>query len=463
MQNLQQYVEDRHGRQSDHNWLLNEVKSVEHTNRIEHALEIEEYLEGQHQILNKPVEEYKGEWYEPKKVILQHGKTICNYHTSYLLQNKYQFTGWDRVKEIYEGVDSRGSFYQTTYELGDSMSQHDYAFEYGYMDENRNIKSRRIKAIHSYPIFNDFGTMIAFIEHWKNARKSYYIFYDGEFVYTFIGGSKGGKLQHMDTKYSITGLPTFISTGQDVSKLGRSMVNDFVPIIDVMEEITSKFADTFHKTHDPIKVIAGDMVFSKKKINEDIVGKVLHVSDETKVYNLTTTLDYSSLKAIYEILTKALLDVTNTPSISMNQGGGAANLAEVSIKMMYTLADMKAGRSEMNMRKAFYERFDKQRRMLAMKGITFTDEEFDSLDVQFRHARPQNEKEIIDNIATLKSVGGISLETILERSPLTEDVKVELIRLEREGQFDKPRQVVEQVEVRKLGDGNVEGNGVEIV
>lgn len=83
----------------------------------------------------------------------------------------------------------------------------------------------------------------------------------------------------------------------------------------------------------------------------------------------------------------------------------------------------------MFMRAGIEQRFDKIRRLLHYRGITFTDVEYDSLDIVFSYAMPSNDKEIIDNLKVLDDMGAISLESILNHNPYTTDVQMELSRL----------------------------------
>lgn len=139
-------------------------------------------------------------------------------------------------------------------------------------------------------------------------------------------------------------------------------------------------------------------------------------------------LDYQSFESIYRTLKQALLDVSSTPAVSLNNQD-VSNLSEVSIKLLFSLADIKAGMNEKYIREGMEERFEKIRQILEIAGTEFDEDTFDSLGVVFQYARPQNETDIISNLKTLTDMGAISVESVLDKSPYTTDVQQEMERL----------------------------------
>lgn len=128
----------------------------------------------------------------------------------------------------------------------------------------------------------------------------------------------------------------------------------------------------------------------------------------------------------------SLLDVSCTPAVSMGKVD-ISNLSEVSIKLLFSLANIRAMISEKFIKEGMKQRHDKFRRLLEMQGKRFKDQEWDTLDITFQYAMPQSEKDIIDNLTKLKEMGAISIESILVHSPYTTDVNSEMVRLSSEG------------------------------
>jgi hypothetical protein len=185
---------------------------------------------------------------------------------------------------------------------------------------------------------------------------------------------------------------------------GRSDLEDFVGILDNMEDLISKYTDSFYKYHNPIPVVIGQQL-KGEGINPNVVGGGLNIDDGADFKMVSNQLDYKSFETIYKTLKQALLDISHTPAVSLNSQD-VSNLSEVSIKLLFSLADIKAGLNEKYMREGMSERFNKIRRMLELKSIKINDDDYNSLDVVFQYARPQNEKDIIDNLKVLREVGG---------------------------------------------------------
>lgn len=422
---LKQYIQEFHG--NDKEWFKKETDDWQHTQRIQKVCDIQDYLEGKHKILEKPSEMYGGKEFQPRRIVLQYAKQILNFQVSYLISNPLTLAGNEKVVSEYKKVYKKGNFHRQDYKIVDYMTKYGYCFEYLYFDEKKTIQSKIIKPENSYAIFDDENNMIGFIEHWTSNGVSYWNVYSPSTVQRWT--DKGGDGIKLIGQYrNISGLPVHYHNQSEIDEnYGRSDLEDIVSLIDTMEDILSKLADSFHKFHTPIPISIGQQI-TDGAISKDIAGMGLSLEEGSDFKLVASKLDWKSFEVLWKTLMQAVLDVSSTPSVSMNQGT-PANLAEVSIKMLYSLADMRAGQNEMYLRNGLYNRFEKIRKMLEYVGVTFTDEEYDTLDVVFQYARPQTEKDIVDNLKTLSEMGGISLESILERSPYTVDVQQEMMRL----------------------------------
>lgn len=56
-----------------------------------------------------------------------------------------------------------------------------------------------------------------------------------------------------------------------------------------------------------------------------------------------------------------------------------------------------------------------------------------ALDVVFEYSRPMNQKDVIDNLKTLREMSAISLQSTIEKCPMVYDVAMELERIKAEG------------------------------
>ncbi len=93
--------------------------------------------------------------------------------------------------------------------------------------------------------------------------------------------------------------------------------------------------------------------------------------------------------------------------------------------MMYSLASVKARLNEDALVDGFMQRWDRIKKLLALKGINVTG----SINCTFEYDIPLNAKETIENITALKQNGLISLETALSRTPYIYDVSTEMQKI----------------------------------
>jgi hypothetical protein len=140
---------------------------------------------------------------------------------------------------------------------------------------------------------------------------------------------------------------------------------------------------------------------------------------------VSATMDYQTIKYYLDTLQNQLNMIAYMPSILGNSN--IANVSEVSLKLLYQLADVYAMLSEKVMRNGFNERFNVIRKLIGIEDR----EEY--VNVSFNYSRPQNASELLDNIKKQFDMNAISLKSIIEKSPLTSDVTMEMERLKDNG------------------------------
>ncbi|WP_339171198.1 phage portal protein [Anoxybacillus sp. FSL W8-1294] len=423
--NLQQYIKEYHEGRSD--WFIEEVQSVSNQQRVMNVLNLKEYLNGSHKILQKQPYIYNGKEFHPRKIILQYAKTLLNFQVSFLLQNPVTMTGKERIVKEYQKVNKQGKYDRLNYRILDKMLKYGQVFEYVYLDKN-TIKSKLIDASEGYPIWNHENEMIAFIQAYMVDGIDYYVVYSEDTVETY--NNKGGQLRLTGRYANLSGLPIVFKTVNEVDEsTGRSELEDWISILDNMEDLISKYMDTFYKFMDPIAVSIGQQL--KGELPNDFVGKGINLDDGGEFRLESNKTDYQTFQTLYKTLLQALLDISQTPAVSLNKTD-ISNLSEVSIKLLFQLAEIKASINEQYMREGIEQRFERIRKLLEYKGVTFTDEEFNSLGMVFQYALPSSNKEIIENMKALREIGGLSIQTMIEKNPYVNDVQQELMRLKEE-------------------------------
>jgi SPP1 family phage portal protein len=115
---------------------------------------------------------------------------------------------------------------------------------------------------------------------------------------------------------------------------------------------------------------------------------------------------------------------------------GFPDLSEISLKLLFSVANFKAMMTERYVRQGLEDRLNKFRQLLELQSKRFSDDQWDSVSITFQYAMPQSEKDIIDNMKTLREIGAISLESVLRHNPYVSDVASEVDKIN--GESNKP-------------------------
>ena len=127
------------------------------------------------------------------------------------------------------------------------------------------------------------------------------------------------------------------------------------------------------------------------------------------------------------------------PSV-LTGSSNIANVSENSTTMIFYQTDNFCKQFITAMKEGFVTRFEQIRKLLELKGKTIDDELFDTLDFCFNVNRPVDNKSDMENIKLQYECGAISKQTIIDKSPYTTDVALELERLKQE--FEEQETVV---------------------
>lgn len=415
------------------NWFEEEVKQGYHIQRISNVIKNKDYLMGKHNILQRENSLYKGQEFKTTKLILQTAKTILNFHNTYLFGKPLTITGTEAMVDKYNWIYYNGSYNNLDYKIIDKINKYGDCGEYVYVI-NGVIKSHIIKPEDFYPVYDADYNYIACIESWTDAGNniSYYTVYYADRVEMW--NNNGGNFTMADSKVNVSGLPIHYHNANEYDdSFGRSEIEDIKPILDCIEDLLSKFNDGIYiNSLNPLPVSIGQRI--EGNISADAVGYVLNMEDNADFKYVSAMLDYQSIKLLYDSLRKELLDIACMPSVAMGNTN-VANVSEVSLKLMYQLADVKAMINEKFVREGLFRRFEIFKRLLNKMGIEFSDKDY--VDIEFNYSRPVNTKDILDNLKVQNDMGAISKQSIVEKSPLTNDVTQELERLSKETKSGK--------------------------
>lgn len=432
---IKQYIDVVH--QNKSTWFIDEVKNFYHSKRINHVLDLRAYLNGKHKILNRQVEIWNGKEYNPRTIVLNLAKNILNFESMYLLANPITISGKDATVKKFKKVWKKGNYDRVTKKILDTVIKYGDCWEVVYFDKDRNIQSYIVKPEDGFEIISPNNEYIGFIEHYNVGGIEYYnVFYD-DVIDKYH--NEGGSIRLVERRTNLAGLPIRYKNDQNEEdeNSGRGSLEDIIPLIDQLEDVLSKFSDSFYKHHNPLLVISGQ-VLKGEGLNSHIVGSALALDDGNTANMITNKLDHLSFKEIYGTIYQALLTISNTPGIAMSSVE-ISNVSESSLLLLYSVADVRGALNESWLKEGLMKRLEVMKKLMELKGISINEDDFDELDLIFSYARPKNKTEIVDTMVKLREIGSISLETMVENNPYTSNKTQEMERLQGEVVAEKPK------------------------
>ncbi|WMJ81255.1 phage portal protein [Clostridium sp. MB40-C1] len=419
-QSLEEYVSKKYN--NKFTWFEDEVN--EQYSRIADIQNRDMYLNQQiHKICSKKNFVWKNKEFKTKKLILDNVKDVMGFQSTYLLGNKLSFTGDENKLKYYNKFYKKGNYHKFDKDIVENGVPYEHVGEYVYIEERNGMKiskSYMIEPCDFYPVYTETNDYVAAIEHWiANGIYYYRVYYEDKVEYW---NNEGGELSYIDEQISITGLPIDYKFPN----------NDFRSLQKLMNEIEyyiSKLGDSIQTIIlNPILYNNGRQLDNDDaQMDKDAVGYLFNTLGGKLDY-ANANMDYNTIKLYLNFLIEQFYTKAGIPSIVYGQVN-IANVSEVSLKLLYQLADDKATRNEMFFREGLEQRFEKWDMILEQQGITLNDED---VDVEINYKRPTNDTELINNLYKQWEMGAIDRTTIIEKSPLTVNVKQTIERLEEE-------------------------------
>lgn len=428
MDRLSYYIEKQYG--NNPRWFEEEVNQGNHAKRISNVIANRDYLAGRHKVLNRQDSQYKGKTLVVNKTVLQYAKTIIRFHDTYLLGKPVQLSCNDEnTLKTFSDIYRLGQYATVDYQIIDRVNKFGDAYEAIYVD-NGVIKSKVLDNACSYPVYDDMGEYIAFIEYWTDAYTAisfWNVYYP---TYVEHWDNEGGELRLVSTDRSV-GLPIHYHNFNDEDyNFGKSLLDDIIPIMDALEDIMAKMSDSIYvNVLNPMPVAIGQRIESS--IPADAVGFVMNLDAGDFKY-ASCSMDYNTIKLYLDNLKQMLNDIACMPSV-LGSSTSIANISEVSMQILLMMANVYADENEKWLNIGFSERFKMFQKILGMQGIKVDSD----VDVIYNVSMPVASTEMIANLKALQEMGAISRETIMEKTEYITDVDVEKKRLQGDN-VEKP-------------------------
>lgn len=423
MDRLSYYIEKQYG--NNPRWFEEEVIQGNHAERISEVINNRDYLSGRHKVLLRQDSQYKGKQLIVNKTIINYAKTVIKFHNTYLLGKPTALSCSDETTlKTFNDIYRLGQYATVDYEIIDRVNKFGDAYEAVYVD-NGVIKSKVLDNACSYPVYDDMGNYISFIEYWTDvytAISFWNVYYP---TYVEHWDNEGGELRLVSTDNSV-GLPIHYHNfnDEDYTK-GFALLNDIKPIMDALEDVMAKMSDSIYvNVLNPMPVAIGQRIESS--IPADAVGYVMNLDVGSFNY-ASCNLDYNSIKLYLDNMKQFLNDVACMPSV-LGSSTNIANISEVSMQILLMMANVYADENKKWLNIGFQERFDMFKKILAMQGISVNGD----VEVIYNVAMPVASTEMIANLKALQEMGAISKETIMEKTEYVSDVDAEKKRLEGE-------------------------------
>ena len=423
MDRLSYYIEKQYG--NNPRWFEEEVNQGNHAQRISEVINNRDYLSGRHKVLLRQDSQYKGKQLIVNKTIINYAKTVIKFHNTYLLGKPVQLSCNDEnTLKTFSDIYRLGQYSTVDYEIIDRVNKFGDAYEAVYVD-NGVIKSKVLDNACSYPVYDDIGEYISFIEYWTDAYTNisfWNVYYP---TYVEHWDNEGGELRLVSTDKSV-GLPIHYHNfnDEDYTK-GVALLNDIRPIMDALEDTMAKMSDSIYvNVLNPMPVAIGQRIESS--IPSDAVGFVMNLDVGDFKY-ANCSLDYNSIKLYLDNMKQFLNDVACMPSV-LGSSTNIANISEVSMQILLMMANVYADENKKWLNIGFQERFDMFKKILDMQGISVNGD----VEVIYNVSMPVASTEMIANLKALQEMGAISRETIMEKTEYVSDVDVEKKRLEGE-------------------------------
>lgn len=409
-------------------WFVKEIQKAKYKDRISRVEGIDEYLRREHKVLSIPSFEFKEHTFEPTRLILQTLKSIIKFHSSYILGNPISITGDKEFVSYLNNAYKKGGYNKVDLEVAKELVSFGDAFEYMYLDENNVIKSKIIRNKDSYPIYDNMGRYINFVEYWKDedTRKDMYVVYYPDRVEVYENKTL------VDTKVNLTGLPIWYSSmdKSKYDKFGDPFPLDMIPIMDTIENLLSKLDNAVTTLSlNPLGVVSGQRIDSS--IPSNIVGTVLNLEDGSEFHWASADMDRESIKLELDYVIQQFYAVGCVPASLLGQSN-VANVSETSITMLYQQTDNFARPYIASLVEGFETRLTYIRKLMEYQGKSVDDIVYDSINFSFNVSRPVDTQSDFENMQIQYQCGAISRQTIIDKSPYTTDTSLELQRIEDE-------------------------------
>jgi len=277
-----------------------------------------------------------------------------------------------------------------------------------------------------YPLFDDFGDLIAFARYYKlkSVEGKEYECFDIEtakMIYTSNNDTGGWVTEEKANTFGKIRVIYFRS---------RIAWADVQQLIDRLEILGSKHADTNDYNGMPILVGTGKITSMSGK---DESGKVVELEPGATLDYLTNNAPPESVKMEIENLLKYIYSLTHTPDISLDNLKTLGYFSKAAFKALFMDAHLNAADNETVFGEGAVRMLNLLKVMIASIDNSLAAALTMKITPKFTYFLPENETEDIQNIAAAKAAGILSNESAIKLNPLVSDNEAEIVAIGTQG------------------------------
>lgn len=409
-------------------WFLDEINSPTQVYQINKVKEQKQYLNGAHKVLRRPDFKYKNAEFQSRKLVINLMNTIVNFHTSFIAGERMKIMGDEERTKVYDDIYKDSSYDEIDFQIIRDLVANGNAYEYVYRDDDGKVNSHIISPDTGYPVYDDNGQYLAFIEYYAVEDRGYYNVYYPDYVEQWTNQDitqTRPALQLIDKYDNESGLPLVYKTYNNVNPLrGRAILEDVKPLLDELEDAMSKLGDSIGTwVMNPMPVVIGQRI--ENNIPTSAMGVVMNLEDGADFKFPNVLLDTASIQFYLDNIKKHIFDMANVPRVVF-ESVSISNISTDSLRFFYQNSIIYANNIMRSCKGSFRQRFKLFDKMM---NINIDD----AFDFEFSLSMPSSDKELLDNLRTQFDMGAISVRTVIEQSPYTSDMADEEIdRLEAE-------------------------------
>lgn len=286
-----------------------------------------------------------------------------------------------------------------------------------------------------YTLFDQYNRLVAFAWGYTTLTSDsktvrHYDIYTKEHVYFCTSSSSGTWV--VDKKNNLVGKIPVIVFQQEVEWEGVQS------IIERIEDAYSKNADTNDNFGDPALVATSEIINTLPKQEEESKLYVLKSGGDIRYLERANT--NQSRQDEIDALDEQVMNKSFTPNITLEELKGLSNASGATLQQVMLLATIKADKRKES-HDGYLSRVGSLMKSIMGNVLDKKSGSYDELEIshQFQEPFGSDVSKALDNAIKQYSAGGLSLQTLLEKSYLVQNADMEMERIKKEQELEDER------------------------